>query len=290
MTTSRWTPVFVQALLWSSLITRAAWSADKPPAKPAHRASADAASPDEEPMPVAVGARTLTYGEQDVIPVKTKLRYTTLIVLPKTEQILDFTCGDKEFWVVNGNQNFAYVKPAKAGAQTNLNLVTASGNIYSFVLSEVSNEKGEPDLKLFVELKDENMAAASRAAPRFVAARDVDAYKQQAEAAQEEVRQTRQAADKAINQGIRQFVSNVRFDYRFEAGKKPFFVRAMYHDDRFTYIQARPEETPTLFEIKEGQPNLVNFQYKDGVYVVEKIIDRGYLVVGKQKLGFAREE
>jgi len=58
----------------------------------------------------------------------------------------------------------------------------------------------------------------------------------------------------------------------------------------FTYIQARPEETPTLYETKDGQPNLVNFDYKDGVYVVGKILDRGYLVIGKQKWGFLREE
>ena len=85
-------------------------------------------------------------------------------------------------------------------------------------------------------------------------------------------------------------MSNVRFPYRFEAGKKPFFVRAMYHDDKFTYIQARPEETPTLYEIKDGKPNLVNFSYKDGVYVVDKILDQGYLAIGKRKLAFTREE
>ncbi len=236
-------------------------------------------------------ARVVTYSQSDVIPVKTKLRYTTLIVLPKNEQILDFTCGDKEFWVVNGNQNFAYVKPAKSGAQTNLNLITASGNIYSFVLSEVSDfPKAELDLKLFVELKDNGMLAAARSAPRFVSAQEIEAYKEQTEKAKEELRQAHEAQAAAVNQGIARFVSNVRFPYRFEAGKKPFNVRAMYHDDRFTYIQARPEETPTLYEIKDGQPNLINFQYKDGVYIVDKILDRGYLTVGKQKLGFTREE
>jgi len=104
--------------------------------------------------------KVISYGNRDIVPVmKTKLRYTTLIVLPKEEQILDFTCGDKEFWVINGNQNFAYIKPAKAGAQTNLNLVTASGNIYSFMLSEVSERaNAEPDLKLFIELRDEQHA------------------------------------------------------------------------------------------------------------------------------------
>src|SRR6185437_6863550 len=90
----------------------------------------------------AAGARVVSYGERDVVPVKAKVRYTTLIVLPKNESILDFTCGDKEFWIVNGTANFAYVKPAKANAETNLNLITASGNVYSFVLHEISDSAG----------------------------------------------------------------------------------------------------------------------------------------------------
>lgn len=246
---------------------------------------------EEAAPPVATSARTVSYGAQDVIPVKTRVRYTTLIVLPKNEQILDFTCGDKEFWAINGNQNFAYVKPARAGAQTDLNLVTASGNIYSFVLSEVSERpNAEADLKVFVELKDETMQNASKGAPRFVAVQEVEAVKRELDKANAENRQTKESAQAAINQGINRFVFNVRFSYRFEAGKKPFNVRAMYHDDRFTYIQARPEETPSLYEIKDGQPNLVNFDYKNGVYIVDKILDRGYLVIGKQKWGFTREE
>src|SRR5258708_3533223 len=67
------------------------------------------------------GVKVIPCGDKDIVRLKTRLRYTTLIVLPKTEQILDFTCGDKELWVVNGNQNLAYVKPARAGARTNLN-------------------------------------------------------------------------------------------------------------------------------------------------------------------------
>src|SRR5689334_6768558 len=51
--------------------------------------------------------KVISYGDRDIVPIKTKLRYTTLIVLPKEEQILDYTCGDKEFWIINGSQNFA---------------------------------------------------------------------------------------------------------------------------------------------------------------------------------------
>ena len=181
--------------------------------------------------------------------------------------------------------------PGHMPAHDNLNLITASGNVYSFVLTEVSPiPESQPDLKVFVELKDEGMLSAARGAPKFVSAREVDDYKQQIGVAKEETRQVQQTAQATIDRGINRFISNVRFAYRFEAGKKPFYVRAMYHDSAFTYIQARPEETPTLYEVKDGKPNLVNFDYRDGVYVVDKILDRGYLVIGKQKLGFTREE
>lgn len=235
------------------------------------------------------GVKAVRYGERDVIKVGAKLRYTTLIVLPKNEEILDFACGDKEFWIVNGGQNLAYVKPAKSGSETNLNLITASGNIYSFVLSEVSETKTEPDLKVFVEPKEESMitAAGSRT---FVSARELDDYRQQVELAKQETRQVKQSQQTAIDAGITNFLANVRFPYRFDAGKKPFLVRAMYNDDKFTYIQARPEETPALYEVLDGKPNLVNFQYKNGVYVVDKILARGYLAIGKQKLEFVRQD
>jgi len=247
--------------------------------------------PETSASEVQPETKTVRYGEKDVVKVKTKLRYTTLIVLPTNEQILDYTCGDKEFWVVNGNQNLAYVKPAKAGAETNLNLVTASGNIYSFILNEVSETpNAQADLKVFIELASQPMTEAASAPPRFVSAQVVDDYRQQAETAKEETKQVKRSAQAAIDSGISKFITNVRFPYRFEAGKKPFFVRAMYHDDQFTYIQARPEETPTVYEVKDGKPNLVNFDYKDGVYVVGKILDQGYLAIGKQKLGFERQE
>ena len=130
---------------------------------------ADKASPPAKPEKPQVtadpggGARVVQYGDRDVIQVKARLRFTTLIVLPRNEQIMDFVCGDKEYWVVNGAQNFAYIKPAKEGSRTNLNLVAASGNVYSFVLAESS--EGEPDLKLFVELRDETMISALAGAP-----------------------------------------------------------------------------------------------------------------------------
>lgn len=140
--------------------------------------------PDTTPE-VQLDARVVSYDEKDVVKVKTKVRFTTLLVLPKNEQILDFLCGDKEYWTVNGVQNFASVKPAKAGSQTNLNLITASGNIYSFELIEVSESPGTPpDLKVFIGA-NESMAAAASGAPRFVSAQVAEDYRRQIDMAKE---------------------------------------------------------------------------------------------------------
>jgi type IV secretion system protein VirB9 len=248
------------------------------------------------PQPVAVEpattGRVVQYGERDVIPVRTRLRFTTLIVLPKNEQIMDFVCGDKEYWIVNGAQNLAYVKPAKSGGRTNLNLVTASGNVYSFVLNEVSD--AQPDLKLYVEPRDESMVSALRAEPKFVPAQQLEDFRQQAELARNQAREAKRIAQETIENQVSRFrneyPAKVKFSYRFEADKKPFQVAAIFHDDKFTYIQANPEETPALYEVKNGKPNLINFEFKDGTYVVDKILDSGYLAIGKQRLPFTRQE
>ena len=246
-------------------------------------------------VPPAPGVKQFEYGERDVLRLNAKLRYTTLIVLPKNEQILDFTCGDKEFWIVNGTQNFAYVKPARPKAQTNLNLITASGNVYSFVLTEVSGVSGvEPDLKVFVELKEDAMTSAMNGAPRFVSANEIEDYRRQVELAKEETRASRRSAEQATMREVDRYRSEypvaLRFNYQFERDKKPFLVTAIYHDDKFTYIQANAVEAPALYELKDGKPNLINFEFRHGTYVVPKILDSGYLAIGKARMNFSRQE
>src|SRR5882762_1177379 len=73
-------------------------------------------------------ARTVKYSQQEVIAVRAKLRYSTLIVLPQNEEILDFATGDKDFWIINGAQNLSYPPPAEAGIQSDLHRITASGH------------------------------------------------------------------------------------------------------------------------------------------------------------------
>src|ERR1700721_2641872 len=86
------------------------------------------------------GARTVKYSQQDIISVRAKLRFSTLIVLPQNEEILDYATGDKEFWIINGAHNLCYVHPAEAGIRSDLHLITTTGHVYSFRLTEISND------------------------------------------------------------------------------------------------------------------------------------------------------
>lgn len=129
----------------------------------------------------AWGTRVVHYSQTDLIPIRAKIRFSTLIVLPANEDILDFTTGDKGFWIINGVHSLYYVHPAQAGIKSNLNLIAASGHIYSFLLTEISNQ---PDLKVFVIPKDESSVAAVGGQVKYVRQSEVEAYKQGAEVAQ----------------------------------------------------------------------------------------------------------
>src|ERR1700756_1287412 len=99
-------------------------------------------------------ARTVQYHSQDIVPIRAKLKFTTLIEVPPAEKIMEAATGDKEFWVVDVVGNFCFVHPAKAGISSNLNLITDKGNIYSFTLQDVSDSSTVPDLKVLVEPVD----------------------------------------------------------------------------------------------------------------------------------------
>ena len=229
------------------------------------------------------GVREVTASPRTLIQLQTRVRYTTMIVLPEGEEILDVICGDKDWWIVNATQNMAHVKPAKEGSSTNLNLVTGTGAVYSFLLTE-KNEKngGTPDLKVYVNA-DPN---APKAKPRFYSAAQVEEL-------QTELVQARAAADLAtrhasdeITSYQQQYPGRLQFVYGTPKYEKPFLVKAIWNDGQFTYIKSEAKELPALYELKDGAPTVVNFQVRGDTYVVPKVVDRGYLALGKEKFSF----
>jgi len=242
-----------------------------------------------------VAERIVKYSKEDIVPVRAKLKFSTLIVLPEDEEILDFTTGDKEFWIINGAHNLCYVHPAQAGIRSNLNLITASGHVYSFLLTEISNQANvEPDLKIFVEPKEGSGVVTNSSLRGYVSAGEAEAYKKELETLRSQTADQIHAAQAQSAEQTGHFRSSyatkLQFDYSLDpkAAREPFLVSVIYHDDSFTYIKCAAREKPALYEIKDGKPNLISFQFENGVYIASKIIDSGYLAIGKKKMSFAR--
>jgi len=228
----------------------------------------------------STGIREVSASDRNLIQLHTRIRYTTMVILPEDEEILDVVCGDRDFWVISAAQNIAHIKPAKEGAATNLNLVTSRGTVYSFLLTE--GKTPQPDLKVYVTA-DPN---AQRAKPKYVSATQVNALEAELTEARATIEKVQHRTDEEVATFKQQYPAALQFVYGTPKYDRPFYVRSIWNDGQFTYIKTDAKELPALYEVKDGQPALVNFQVQSGTYVVPKVIDRGYLALGKDKFSF----
>jgi type IV secretion system protein VirB9 len=225
-------------------------------------------------------ARIVKYHANDIVSVHARMHYTTLIELPSAEKILEVATGDKDFWIIDTVGNYCFLHPAKEGIQSNLNLITDKGTVYSFTLDDTGS--AGPDLKVVIEPSDPSSLAAANGATKLVPATEVDTARAQVQAAQSH-------ATEAVEQFRADYPTQaLQFDYVFKK-EKPFAVSAIYHDDKFTYIKSSASEKFSVYELKDGKPDLITFQLKDGTYVIPTVVDKGYLQIGKNKLEFQRK-
>ena len=227
-------------------------------------------------------ARTVQYHSQDIVPIHAKLKYTTLIQVPPTEKIMEAATGDKDFWVVDVVGNFCFVHPAKAGIATNLNLITDKGNIYSFTLQDVSGSTTAPDLKVLIQPADQSSIVASSGPPQYVPAAQLEQSKQALAALQSHVGQ-------AVDEYKSTYPMQLKFDYTFKANEAPFDIQSIYHDDKFTYIKTSAPEKFSVYEMRDGKPNLINYDLREGTYIIPKVMDSGYVELGNKKMEFSRK-
>jgi type IV secretory pathway VirB9-like protein len=225
-------------------------------------------------------ARIVHYHTKDIVSIRARMRYTTLIQLPPTEKILEVATGDKDFWIIDAVGNYCFLHPAQAGIHSDLNLITDKGNVYSFTLND--DETADPDLKVVIEPSDPSSLAAADGATKWVSASEVAAAQARAQLAQQH------AAD-AVEQFRADYPTQaLKFDYSYH-DESPFDVSAIYHDDKFTYIKSSASEKFSIYELKDGKPDLITFQLQNGTYVIPTVVDKGYLEIGKHKLNFERK-
>ncbi len=245
--------------------------------------AAIAAAPTPPALAAQDGVREVSVSSHTLVPLQTRVRYTTMIVLPERDEILDVICGDRDYWVISATRNIAHVKPAKAGAETNLNLVTASGAIYSFVLTEKATP---PDLKVYVTSDD----VRAPQTPRLYTAAQVEVLEARLTEARAVIEATERRATEAAATYRQRYPSSLQFPFIAPTYGKPFFVRAIWHDGEKTYLKSDAKELPVVYELVDGKPSVVSFQVEHGTYVVPKVLDRGYLALGKQRFPFEQVE
>jgi type IV secretion system protein VirB9 len=176
------------------------------------------------------------------------------------------------------------VKPAKEGAATNLNLVTASGTVYSFLLTEKGGA-GMPDLKVYVNADP----SESLGKPKYFSAAQVEELRSELEETKAAVDAANRRSTEALAAFQQEYPGKLQFVYGPQKYSKPFLVRSIWNDGQFTYIKADATELPALYEVKDGKPALLNFQVHNGTYVVPKVLDHGYLTLGKERFEFQEQ-
>ena len=195
-------------------------------------------------------ARVVKYAQNDIVPIRAKLRYSTLIILPEKEE-------------------FSTSQPATKNSGSSTARITSATSIrhrpefqqpesnhgerprYSFLLSEISSDpNADPDLKVVIEPKEESGIGTGAFAQGYVPATEAEAYKREIQTIRDQANAQVQTAQTSAQQQIQKFRSEystkLQFDYQFDTkgAGKPFLVSAIYHDDTFTYIKCAASEKP----------------------------------------------
>ncbi len=248
-----------------------------------------------DPHPLQPAApRTVIVSEAETPPqVRAGLLQSTLIVLPAEEKVANVFAGDTVNWVFDGGHvasRFISVKPKAANAATDIHIVSDHGNEYTLALREVSGDSDAHfDSKVFVNPGDQ--AAKDRLAqlPVFVPAAELDKAKQEAAAAKTAHAAELKTEQTKAEQYRSEYPGTLHFDYTWDEKKgKELGLQQIWHDDKFTYLRGVFQETPALYEVKDKKPSLINFDFNGGLYTVPKLLDNGYLAIGKQKVEFHR--
>ena len=235
--------------------------------------------------------------------LRARVRHTTLIVLPDGERILDFVVGDSEYWHLTGAANVAYLKPLAEDAATNVALVCESGRIYSFLVSEHAEDPTHLVFRVEAGAEAAGMSPGSAGGPAFVARSEVAAYLEMADGAAEGARRAQAQAEAGIIEARRraeaeiealraEYPARLAFEYRLDraTSRRPFLVEAMWHDGRFTYIRSSGQESPGVYELRDGEPAVVPVQLAgDGLYIVHRVLDDGWLQIGDRRGGWRFE-
>ena len=258
-------------------------------------ATASAAHAQQAPKQFVPSAPRMVVVSTNASPpvVRTAVLQSTLIVLPPEEKVANVFAGDTVDWVFDGGHvasRFISIKPKLAGGSTDVHIISDHGNEYTLELQEISADPDPHfDSKVFITPGDQAAKEKLTELPVFVPASELDQAKQQIAAAHA-AETAALTAERTNEEDYRsRYPGTLHFDFTWDRTKgKQLGLEEIWQDDKFTYLRGQFQETPALYEVKDGKPSLINFDFNGGLYTVPKQLENGYLAIGKQKVEFHR--
>ena len=119
-----------------------------------------------------------------------------------------------------------------------------------------------------------------------MAAEAAEAARSAREAAEAGILEARTQAESAIEEFRARYPERLAFEYRLDgdAADRPFLVEAMWHDGQFTYLRSHAQESPALYELRDGEPALVAYDLtEEGLYIARHVLGDGWLQIGDKR-------
>jgi len=229
--------------------------------------------------------------------IRAGLLQSTLIMLPTEEKVATVFGGDTVSWVFDGGHvasRYISIKPKLANSTTDIHIVSDHGNEYTLQLREITSDGDDHfDSKVFITPGDKAGKEKLAELPVFVPAAEAkekeDRLQKEVTAAKAAAATEQKAAATEAEQYRSSYPGQLHFDYSWDQKKgNTLGIQQIWRDDKFTYLRGHFQETPALYELKDGKGSLINFDFSNGLYTVPKTVELGYLAIGKQKVEFKR--
>ena len=229
-----------------------------------------------------------TYRPDFTAKIRLRVGMRSMIHLDKRETIKSYIVGNPSIFKVQGIitqdntlgiiPNILTIKSLYPGADTNLTILTESGNIYNFYLrSDPVNSKHMPHFTVYMQLEDKALSLPFQ-------------FKEKKGSEKEDVydfnfvaRDIRTSGDylKTLESGN---TANTNYRIYGDAEIAPF---AVYDDGTFTYFDYRhvlaSDRLPVIYKVVDKYDTIVNFRMEKGFLIAESLSPEGWTLKNGKK-------
>ncbi len=222
------------------------------------------------PAPGKDGRVLYTYGAGLPTLVCAPLRVCVVELEAGEKLVGEPQIGDSVRWIISPatsgsgdlTTSMIVVKPKQAGLDTNL-LVTTDRRAYYVRL---------------ISKPEDYLARIAFAYP------ENESLKWKARLAED---QRRREESEAVKVAPVESLENLYFDYRIQGGDENMRPIRVVDDGKKTFIQMTPNaahrEAPVLVVLGTDGPEMVNYRVKGAMYIVDRLFERGALILGVGK-------